>query len=299
MKTRLAQGSCLLLALAVIGAAPLMDAEDLVRQGNGAYARGEFDRAADLYQQAEEHTTDPGLVAFNKATALAARGQFAEAATLYWLCLGDAGPQIAARLRQQPDRALPGRLVGAAGPRLIRVLYNLGTSALQESQGKNPDLTEQAAVYFDHCLRLDPRDGTLRSNARHNLELAKEFLRLNPRPPGHDRKTNPDQPPDDKPPRKDPNGNEQTDNGNEPDRGQNGKTSNDRQTDPGDNPLATEERTAGKGNLAPLPDQDELVPLSRDEVAQHLRQAVARILGERREYQKQAYSNKSSHVLDW
>src|SRR5215472_11391773 len=82
------------LALALISAAPAREAEDLVRQGNTAYAEGDFSEAAGLYEKAEEATTDPGQVAFNKAVALQANGKWEEAENHYWLCLGDAGALI-------------------------------------------------------------------------------------------------------------------------------------------------------------------------------------------------------------
>jgi hypothetical protein len=171
---------------------------------------------------------------------------------------------------------------------------------LQQSQGKDADLTDQAAVCFDHCLRLDPADAGLRANARHNWELAKEFLRLNPKPPDRNQKYNPDQSEDNKPPRHDRPGTELADNGNDPNQArQNGKPFPDRQSDSSENPLATDERTPGKGNLAPLLDQDNLAAMSPEDAAGHLRQAVQRILAERREYRKQGYSQPSSHVLDW
>jgi tetratricopeptide (TPR) repeat protein len=298
MGKRLSYGLLILLGLLAAGAAPVPEVEDLVREGNAAYARGEYDTAAGFYERAEEPTTDPGLVAFNKAAALAGAGKFAEAETSFWLSLGDAGPRIARRLRQKPERELPASLRAAAGPRLARVLYNLGTCVLQQSRGKNADLTDQAVVLLDHCLRLDPK-GRLRINARHNLELAREFLRLNPKPPNRDNKPNTEPSEDTQPPKERPSGTEQGDNPDESKQARKGAKPLDNVPPDGDNPQDTEERTAGKGNLRPLLDQSDPGSLTAEEAAQHLRQALQRILGERREFQKQANRSSSPHVRDW
>src|SRR5436190_21320862 len=56
----------LLAALAAVSAGPPADSpDDLVRQGNDAFDRGDFDSADRLYAAAAERTPDPGLVAFN------------------------------------------------------------------------------------------------------------------------------------------------------------------------------------------------------------------------------------------
>ena len=88
--------------------------------------------------------------------------------------------------------------------------------------------------------------------------------------------------------------------GPDPDPSQSGvRPSPDELTDPNGNPLATNQRTPGKGNLAVLPDSDELVPMTPEDAEAYLRQAVERILGERREYQQQAARSTSRDVLDW
>src|SRR5436305_129302 len=138
-----------LAAVALVSATPDPEALDLVRQGNQAFARGHYNEAAALYRQAEERTTDPGLVAFNNAAALYKQGEYAEAENHYWLSLGDAGPAIEGRLKRYPNRDLPGALRKRAGDRLAPVLYNLGNCLLKRSDGSNPDLLEQAVVVFD------------------------------------------------------------------------------------------------------------------------------------------------------
>ena len=286
-------------ALAAVSAAPDGDAEDFVRRGNQAFAQGKYDQAASLYQQAEEYATDPGLVAFNKAAALYRRGQVAEAESHYWLCLGDAGPDIEEHLRRRPARDLSGRLRQRAGPRLAPVLYNLGNCLLLRSEGKDADLLEQAVILFDHCHRLEWGQQPFQADVRHNWELAKELLRLHPRPPRRD-KTNPEnegsQPPR---PNRENTGTESSEPGAEEKTSRGTQPDPDHKVGPGDQTHETKETTPGKGNLAPLPDSDRLRAMTPAEAASYLRQAVQRILGERHAYQEQATRRSSPHVRDW
>src|SRR3954469_9504769 len=55
--------------VSLLGASPA-PAPDLLRQGNEAFERQDYARAVELYTQAEDEASDPGAVAFNKATAL-------------------------------------------------------------------------------------------------------------------------------------------------------------------------------------------------------------------------------------
>jgi tetratricopeptide (TPR) repeat protein len=288
------------LALALISAAPAREAEDLVRQGNAAYVEGDFAEAAGLYEKAEEATTDPGLVAFNKAVALQANGKWEEAENHYWLCLGDVGAVIQGLLQKDPNKDLPKPLCTRAGPRLARVLYNLGTCLLQRSQGTNPEWLEQAVVLLDHCVRLNPGDAGLKADARHNLALARELFRLNPKPPKSDKSGDSDKPQDPPTPdQKDKPGSNEGNSGQDNDQSPSGSQRTGQEPDANDNPLATDERTPGKGNLGTLPDTDELMSMSPEDAAAYLRQAMQRILGERRDYQQQSSKNTSRDVLDW
>jgi tetratricopeptide (TPR) repeat protein len=292
---------CLILcACCLASAAPAPDADDLIRRGNAAFDRGDYAAAARYYLKAEEHTTDPGLVAFNKAAALYGEGKYEEAENHYWLCLGDTGPRLAAFLKRSPDRDLPAKL-RAAGARLPRVLYNLGNCVLQRSQGTNPDLLEKAVTLYDHCLRLVKNETKFKADARHNLELAKEFLRRHPRrPPPRDQSdddsNNNNQTPK---PRNNPGG-EQSEPGSEqeprrdPDSAATGDEANAQEK-----AAATDQTLPGRGNLRTLPDEDNLIRLSPEEAEAHLRQALQRILGKRREYRQQATKNPPRSVMDW
>jgi tetratricopeptide (TPR) repeat protein len=187
--------------LALLGAASLADVEDLVRQGNAAFARGDYAKAAAHYEEAEARSTDPGLVAFNKATALFEDGQYDEAAKHYWLCLGDAGAEAERLLRREPGAALPDRVCKAAGPRLAKVLYDLGNCELQRSKGTDGEALAWAAILYGECLRAKPVDSSLRDDARHNLEVARDLLVLHPPKPAS-RDTSKDENPEESPPKK-------------------------------------------------------------------------------------------------
>jgi tetratricopeptide (TPR) repeat protein len=288
-----------LLGIALTSATPDQEAEELVRQGNRAFAEGRYEEAASLYQQAEERTTDPGLVAFNKAASLYAKDRYEAAESYYWLCLGDAGPRIEKLLRQHPDRDLPAKVRAAAGPRLARVLYNVGNCFLKKSDGTRGEVLEQAIIVFDHCQRLNDGDARFRADVRHNWELAKELSRLHPKPPRRDKPNSDQEGTQPSQPKESPGGKPE-EQGSDPDRAKSGSQLDpDAKVDSGANAQLTEEATAGKGNLAALPDADQLHGMTRAEAAAYLREAVQRILGERRIYHEQASKYSSHHVQDW
>ena len=97
--------------------------DDFVRQGNAAFERQDYQAAVDLYARAEERTTDPGLVAFNKATACYRVGRFAEAAAGYRRCLED---------EQAPPE------------RRARAFYDLGNALVKQSGDASAALLAQA-----------------------------------------------------------------------------------------------------------------------------------------------------------
>ena len=50
-----------------------------LRRGNTAYERSDYEGAVRAYSEAESTITDPGLAAFNKATAMYQRGLYRDA----------------------------------------------------------------------------------------------------------------------------------------------------------------------------------------------------------------------------
>lgn len=158
----LAPAAALLLAAAP---APNADAtpDDLIRRANAAFeaaeaaaAQGREDAAeqiaeADaLYASAEELTTDPGLVAFNRAAVLARGKKFSEAAALY--------------LRVLRDGECPPARAAAAN-------YNRGTCLLQA--GGSSRVYREAIRHLGLAHDSAAADAPLKARARDNLELAK------------------------------------------------------------------------------------------------------------------------------
>src|SRR5262245_36296891 len=90
-------------ALAVAAAPPQAESPDeLIRRANAALRAGDTDSvglAAELYKAAEERTTDPGLVAFNRAAVLFEQKDYSKAVRDYDRVLEDAWcpPERAAR----------------------------------------------------------------------------------------------------------------------------------------------------------------------------------------------------------
>jgi tetratricopeptide (TPR) repeat protein len=272
-----------LLAVLVAASPPAdLSADDLIRGGNAAVARGEFDRADDLYSAAEEKTTDPGLVAFNKANALFHRERFDAAERHYTRALDDAD-------------APPARRAAA--------LYNRGVCLLKQG---GIEKLRAAIDSFTRCLALPLDDQPLAADARHNLELAKvlwvaacakEAKKPQPNTPP------PETPPDprqDRPPPQalDPFGQQDMLPG---DRGQpNGKPEAIRGGAQGGNTRETDQQTAGKGH-APvvLPREDKLPDLSPQQVREYLAALAARVARERRDTAALTAPPERPSVKDW
>jgi len=141
----------LLLAAILISAAPPTAPDDLVRQGNQALEQGDYASAIVLYQQAEDRSADPGLIAFNKATAYYHLQDYRKAESHYRMALDDA----------------------AIGPeRRARALYNIGDALVKLADESDVQRLRQAIRFFSLCLDMAPEEG-LRRDAAHNLELTK------------------------------------------------------------------------------------------------------------------------------
>jgi Ca-activated chloride channel family protein len=257
--------------LLAIGATPAV--EGVLRQGNDAYHAQLYEQAVDDYGKAEEQTTDPGLVAFNKAAALYRLGRYREAELHYRRCLDD-----------------------ARGLRRAKALYDLGNCLLWQARDHNARLLEQAIACYRASRRVPEASATVLANAQYNLELAR-LLWLKARAAG----------PDDEPPNEDgkneithekkdkgkaPSGSSTSDNG-EP---QTAQASQDKQGAE-DNP-GNDQKTPGAGNLPTLPDTDELMPLPPEDTAAYLERLAARVRQERREYWRSA-APAVPNVKDW
>ncbi len=275
----------LLPVLAVLAAAPPradLSADDLIRAGNAAVARGNFDQADDWYTAAEERTTDPGLVAFNKANALFHRERFDAAEKHYTRALDDAD-------------APPARRAAA--------LYNRGVCLLK--QGGLVKL--RAAIdSFSRCLALPPDDPPLTADARHNLEVAKVLwvaarAKESKKPLPND--PPPDAPPDPRPERPAPQafdpfgqqdrltGDRSPQTGGTPEAVRGGAT--------GGSPRATDEKTPGKGSAPVLGREDKLPDLSPQQMREYLEALAARVSKDRRDTAALTAPPERPSVKDW
>jgi Ca-activated chloride channel family protein len=269
------------LALILISAAPpdakqvtpSSPVDHLIQKGNTAYEAEDFDGALKLYEQAEERSIDPGLVAFNKAAALYRRERYAEAARHYQRCLED---------KQAPPL------------RLARGYYDLGNCLVKQAGPADVKILEEALVSYRECLALAAADDGLKSDARHNLELA-TLLWLKAKTAAREKPSNGESKDDHKP--KDP--------VNEKDPGsqigkEKGPGTKGEKIEKGDGPedKGGQKKLATPGKILNLPDQDELVKLPPEDTSALLEQAAQRILNERREYRRQSGPVNDS-IKDW
>src|SRR5204863_9313767 len=125
------------------------------RQGNEAFARQRYEDALELYEKAELRSADPGLVAYNQAAAYYRLGRYREAEHHYGRCLED-------------DQAPPLRRARAA--------FDLGNALVHQAADSNADQLAQAVAAYRTCAAEPAADRDLRSDARHNLELAQLLL---------------------------------------------------------------------------------------------------------------------------
>jgi tetratricopeptide (TPR) repeat protein len=254
-------------------------AEELVRRGNAAYERRDYDTAEAAYTEAESRITDPGLAAFNKAAALYQKGLYREAELHYRCCLED-----------------------AEGPRRLHAWYGLGTALLQQGRERGADVLREAIRCYEECLRQPGVAPDLADDARHNLELAKLLLPLVP--PKATEKPN-DRPEEQhekpKPPERqetpDQAGRQQFGKG-KADMGAEKKRIGREQSKDAEK---GDEGTPGAGTeLPPVPDQEDFAQMSREDAQEHLRRAALRILSEQRAHQKQRrMRGTDENGLDW
>ncbi len=272
--------------LLLTAAAPLSGpgSEELIRRANAAYLRGDIDEADRLYVAAEEATTDPGLVAFNRAAVLFQLGQYREAELNYARVLGDSDCP--------PDRA-------------ARSLYNRGTCLLR--RGGSPAIYRSAIRDLDRCLDSAAADEPLKADTRYNLELAKllwnESRKANAKPDNpndnplpEDPQTNPPKSPDNEPQP----GTPETGDGNNA--GTNTKPAGmqDVATPPGGKTNQAPTPTPGNApNLQPLQDTDTLQPLTPEDTREYLRRIAERIKRERQSLRNSIYGPERFGHLDW
>src|SRR5262245_36796109 len=139
-----------LFALALIAASETADPDELARQGNAAYRRGDLAAALDLYTRAEGRIQDPGLVACNKASALYHLGNF-RAAEIHYRWAG----------------------VDAVEPRQTGAARGLANCLVAQGHERGPAVLQEAARLYERCLVDGQLSADMANDVRHNLELAK------------------------------------------------------------------------------------------------------------------------------
>jgi Ca-activated chloride channel family protein len=265
-----------LLTIGLISAAPADQIDDLIRQGNAAFERGDYAVAVDFYTRTEARVLDPGLVAFNKAAALYRLGQYREAELSYLCCRED-----------------------ATGERLVRVLYDLGNAIVQQAQDRDAKRLEQAIGSYEECLRRGGADSDLADDIKFNLQLARA-LRAKARNAKDQPNSDNPNPNDPSYPRDHPNdsrpGGELSPGSADP-QGKDRAVA-DRSGDPFRDP-ASMNQPPGVGNLPLIPDQDKLAPLSSQDTVAYLEQVAARVQRERKAHKQRSVPLGARTEKDW
>ncbi|MBM3996083.1 MAG: VWA domain-containing protein [Planctomycetes bacterium] len=149
VRSRAAVVALAFVAVVCVSATGPPDPEELVRQGNEAYAKKDYAGAIKLYEQSEAESPDPGLISFNKAAAHYRLGQHKDAIDCYRRSLED-------------DAAPP--------ERRARANFDLGNALVQF--GDDVNTLADAVAAYRACLK---QPGNLRADARHNLDLAQQL----------------------------------------------------------------------------------------------------------------------------
>ena len=265
-----------LLALLATAPGSTRGPDDLVRDGNAAARRSEFDAAAGCYADASRLTADPGLVAFNRGILDLQRGRHRDA-ELHFLAALD-------------DREAPPSRRDAAN-------YNLGLALLL--RGGSAAVYRAAVSANERCLAASPASATLAGDAAHNLELAKILCR---EADIRERQTSPPPPPETSPEQVARPGPDAT-----PEAGNSPPTPG---TSPSNatvgkpapatgSPRPTGQTTAGRGTLPVLPDAEECPPLSPADARALLQGHAARLVRNRAASVEPIVGPERPNARDW
>ena len=260
----------------LVGASPVLDASDLFREGNAAFDHEDYQTALDLYHRAEGKIADPGWLAFNEGAALYRLGRYREAEIQYWLSRQD-----------------------ATGPRLHRVLYDLGNSIFRQAGSRDPALLERAISLYEACLRQPELEDELANDARHNLALARQLLKM-AKAGGENRSNEPNR--DSQHP-EEPKAKVQPSSSGVNPGDEDGAGSGQRPAEGSESDHQTyskdAQRQPGIGNLPPIPDSDQSVLLNSEDIRAYLQKVAERILKERRGHYAKSAGRPSQNVKDW
>ncbi len=164
-----------------LAAAPPIDTEALLRDGNTAFRRGDFATAVELYERAGLRTTEPALVAFNLATA-----KYRQALTT---------AENRAKHLEETEQFFRCCLAND-DPRRGLALHFLGACLLQQALDGDDGRAQQAVEILQDCLKEPGLEDASADDARHNLALAHLLLAQTPPPPPNTTRS-PDKPPED------------------------------------------------------------------------------------------------------
>jgi hypothetical protein len=260
------------------------DVEALLRAGDDAFARGAHAQAAALYEKAEERSTEPGMAAFNLATAK-------------FHLARDGSPQALAEAEQAYRCCLePG------DPRRPRALFGLGNCLLLRAAGTSLDRValRQAIDRFGECFRDENCSSALAADARHNRQRARLLLLQAPSSPegGPEEGSASDDAKDDPPEQKQPDGKGEP--GTAEEQGNRGGSPSTARGGP-EQPTGPNQGapTAGQGALPPLADRSEPSPLTPNDALAHLEQATRRIMDEMRQHRRSRARPAGAGVRDW
>jgi tetratricopeptide (TPR) repeat protein len=280
--TRLQLVAVSAVGLALVAAADPPSVVDQLRVGNDAFARGDWETAESAYAQAEERSPDPGLVEFNKGSALYRHGDFRRAELCFRRALGDAD--------------IPAERRG-------RALYNLGNCLVRQAGDTDVKTLQAAIECFERAARESPDQG-VKTDAGHNLEVAKLLWARarakrppNERDPEWDDRPDPKRPPPDGPKPPDP-GSEN--NGEGPKKFETGpKLDVGKGPEAGTMPKETDKAAPGAGNLPVLPDNGEVKTMEPANVRAELKKAAERLQRERRKLREEAAQGDRPRPKDW
>jgi tetratricopeptide (TPR) repeat protein len=278
--------ACIFLAALCISAETPPDWESLLRQGDAAYARGDYTAAAALYEQAGDRSTDPGLVTFDLAAAQ------------YRMALAsDADRPRLAREAEQSYRCC----IEPDSPRRARALYGLGNALLLRADGRDADALKAAVESYQQCLAETNLDEALADDARQNLERARLLLLQIP-PSAHTKdESSGDVPPKPQPsPRDTPGAQKNPTHDSSTGMGKPDKSGDPAKPEKGTKPRDTDEPPPpGSGHLPPVPDGADLPPLTAEDAARHLELASQRIEEDYKAHRRSKAPAPAANVRDW
>lgn len=274
-------------AVLLVGAKPFPEKQTL-QQAGSAHASEDYSAALTLYAKAESRATDPGFVAYNKAIAL------------YQLSHQESRPLQRARYLQQAMAHFRFCEEDPDIERQARAWYGRGNCLIRLGSDSTSSV-EEAIRCYRKCIQLT-KDKDLLDSTRHNIELARLLWLQAKESETNDPDKHPDEQPDENPgsnnPRKDPGEDpDQNPNGTNPDQGAKKGSVEKRE---GKKPIPTDQAPpAGKGQKAPVKDDEALQQISPEDAREQLNQAAQRILQERRAYRYRAAKQAMGSVRDW